>query len=1247
MADLTQDSYTLGSNPTDTYNFTFPYNKKSEIKASINATVTTDFTLPTATSIQFNTATASTLAAGDKIKIYRDTDLSSLTATFYAGSAIKSEDLNDNFTQNLHATQEVTERYLSNLGGTMVGDLTLAEDVSITFEGATDNDFETTLTAADPGQDNTITLPNVSGTVITTGDTHTVANDMLADSKLRELATMTSGTAGALADLSQEEVELLDGITVTGGNAVTTAQINKLGGFTGTTANLNIVSGKTFKASDAIDTSSETEIPSSNVIGTYVTNSISAVGGFEAITNKNNFPTAIPVAGVIVSIADASDITVNSSGVATITNGAGSNTVTINNFTTSLRGGNGDNADPFQLPNNTGLLVTSTGSSHTYNFHRLLPTTDDVKQLSDDVNDFFARYRVESSAPSSSNDDGDLYWDTSTNLATGRKLKVYDSKYANGDGTTGAWIDIVTTGETFVQDKTDFTASSNTGGNTTGNFDGTAYRFTLSSSGPTGLKASQYIVSKSGTIQKPDNGTYGTGESGIPDKPSTGYAINGSDIIFAAAPGQNDSCFVVSVGSALTIGTPSDDTVSTDKIVDDNVTYSKIQNVATANRVLGSSSADGVVSEVQVTDDMIADDTISEVKLDISNAPTASDDNKVLKYRNDGTNPSYMEWGDPNPEGTVVKSTTNSNEVNTKFLRADGDGTCSWQTPDGPTVTATASGDIAAGRSVVLNIDGTVSQIKAAVSGGSLSSSVTVVAAADRSNSDDHYSNNYTIVYDPDAEKVIFFWRELGGTGSTDSIKYKVGTIDSSTYAITVSSEHTAVSGVPLNPAGHFEVCYNTNTNKYVLAYTRPVGAGQSTEYLWFQGGSWNSNDNDIDWSTAETILGITNGNSTPDQNERCYTTSNEIFFKLAADPDSGRVAAIYLETDSATYAIAVMTNSSDNTITIGGRAGMEGNDVGLPLDLAYDPDQDKFIGAYATKKLNSVNDNHHPAVNYLEFDSNNDCTTNSELDTFSTSHEMRYQMKLAYNEDEDRWLAAWLAASGNNNEPGEPEAKFFTFNGSSFGDLSGAAPNSISLVENDRGKSTSGKDHSTLIYHPFEKFWLYFFEDGGTTGQYPYYRWMGWDQKRTPYQSSYDVDTYSQGSTGNVNEGMRKGVPITDTDGKLAQAGGLSRIATLIFDRDTDALKAQIVKLPGASNFNNIYLGISTAQCNDGDTATIAVSGNVVTTDRTDLDIRRTYHLHPHDGDVTTSTSNSTTSGLDYISDIGFAVSNTDILLN
>ena len=63
---VTQNSYT-GNGSTTTYSFTFPYLKAADIKASIDATVTTAFTLPTATTLQFNTAPAT----GAKIKIYR------------------------------------------------------------------------------------------------------------------------------------------------------------------------------------------------------------------------------------------------------------------------------------------------------------------------------------------------------------------------------------------------------------------------------------------------------------------------------------------------------------------------------------------------------------------------------------------------------------------------------------------------------------------------------------------------------------------------------------------------------------------------------------------------------------------------------------------------------------------------------------------------------------------------------------------------------------------------------------------------------------------------------------------------------------------------------------------------------------------------------------------------------------------------------------------------------------------------
>ena len=58
-------------------------------------------------------------------------------------------------------------------------------------------------------------------------DEDNMSTKQASDAELTELATMASGTAGALADLLQAEVEVLDGATVT------TAELNTLDGFTG------------------------------------------------------------------------------------------------------------------------------------------------------------------------------------------------------------------------------------------------------------------------------------------------------------------------------------------------------------------------------------------------------------------------------------------------------------------------------------------------------------------------------------------------------------------------------------------------------------------------------------------------------------------------------------------------------------------------------------------------------------------------------------------------------------------------------------------------------------------------------------------------------------------------------------------------------------------------------------------------------------------------------------------------------
>jgi hypothetical protein len=79
------------------------------------------------------------------------------------------------------AIQEVNNEKLGIAGGTVTGNLEIGTAGSLSFEGSTANNFETTLAVVDPTADRTITLPDATGTVITTGDTGTVTSTMLLD----------------------------------------------------------------------------------------------------------------------------------------------------------------------------------------------------------------------------------------------------------------------------------------------------------------------------------------------------------------------------------------------------------------------------------------------------------------------------------------------------------------------------------------------------------------------------------------------------------------------------------------------------------------------------------------------------------------------------------------------------------------------------------------------------------------------------------------------------------------------------------------------------------------------------------------------------------------------------------------------------------------------------------------------------------------------------------------------------------
>ena len=121
----TQNTYT-GDNSTTLFSFTFPYLEESHVKVSLDGVVqaTTTYSFANATQISFNTAPGTGVA----IRIFRETDTDAARATFFAGSSIRSQDLNDNATQLLYATQETVNRRVDSTGGSMTGDLDMNQN---------------------------------------------------------------------------------------------------------------------------------------------------------------------------------------------------------------------------------------------------------------------------------------------------------------------------------------------------------------------------------------------------------------------------------------------------------------------------------------------------------------------------------------------------------------------------------------------------------------------------------------------------------------------------------------------------------------------------------------------------------------------------------------------------------------------------------------------------------------------------------------------------------------------------------------------------------------------------------------------------------------------------------------------------------------------------------------------------------------------------------------------------------------
>ena len=142
----------------------------------------------------------------------------------------------------------------------------------------------------------------------------------------------------------------------------------------------NATTSETIKDGDTFP-DNDTSIATTAAINDRIIDLVDDVGGFWPIANETSFPTANPDvnngAGTIVSIKALASTITTGSGVTSkvITNGAGAgNNVTINGLTQNTTYAAG-----------MGMLVETTTTLHTYNFHRLAPKATEITTVAGNI----------------------------------------------------------------------------------------------------------------------------------------------------------------------------------------------------------------------------------------------------------------------------------------------------------------------------------------------------------------------------------------------------------------------------------------------------------------------------------------------------------------------------------------------------------------------------------------------------------------------------------------------------------------------------------------------------------------------------------------------------------------------------------------------------------------------------------------------------------------------------------------------
>ena len=401
-----------GNGNTTAFSITFDYLDASHIACTVNG-VSTSFTLSNGGA----TANISPAPAnGAAIRFTRTTSQSTRLTDYVAGSVLKEEDLDTDSKQAFFMGQEGLDTIGTKMGQSTTNFqfdainkriINVANPVN-NQDAATKHYIENTwLSATDKATLNSVNAnisninavnsnaTNINSAVSNATNINTVATNIGSVNTVAGDITKVVAVANDLAEAVSEIETVADDLNETSSEIdVVAGAITNVNAVGADIANVNTVAGSISNVNSVAGNSTNINAVNSN------SSNINTVAG-----NNTNINTVAGISANVTSVAGIS---------AAVT--------AVNNNSTNINAVNSNSANINTVAGNNTNINTVAGANANINT---------VAANVTGVNSFAERYRISSSAPASSLDIGDLYFDTTAN-----ELKVYKSSGWAAAGST-------------------------------------------------------------------------------------------------------------------------------------------------------------------------------------------------------------------------------------------------------------------------------------------------------------------------------------------------------------------------------------------------------------------------------------------------------------------------------------------------------------------------------------------------------------------------------------------------------------------------------------------------------------------------------------------------------------------------------------------------------------------------------------------------------------------------------------------